>query len=173
MEYIDIYDLNGNMTGRKIPRDYDYSKLAADERLLIVHVCIFNSRREMLLQHRVLTKDRYPGLWDVSAGGFAMSGEDSEGAVKRELREELGIEPESTGMHFVCREPFSIVFDDFYAIFSDPDPAQLKLQREEVSECAWFSESETMAMLSDGRLVDYPEELMKRLFEYAENTAKE
>lgn len=92
MEYLDVYDLAGNKTGKVIERSSDFSNFPEDGRLLLVHVCVFNRKREMLIQRRQLTKDRYPGIWDVSAGGFVASGENSEQAIKRELREELGLD---------------------------------------------------------------------------------
>ena len=164
MEFLDIYDENGIRTGRVIERSSDFSDLREGERLLLVHVCVFNSAGMMLLQRRQLTKDRYPGMWDVSAGGFVSSGEDSFGAIRRELSEELGMTAEDGSIYFVCREPFSVVLDDFYAVFSDIDVSQLQLQEEEVMEAAWFSEQRVLEMLHSGELVDYSEDLIKRMF---------
>ena len=57
-----------------------------------VHILIFNSRGDLLLQRRSIWKDRNPGRWDSSAAGHVDSGEDYRGAAERELREELGVE---------------------------------------------------------------------------------
>ena len=168
MEMIDVYNSDGDKTGKVIPRNSDFSLLDSDDRLLVVHACVFNSEGHMLLQKRRETKDRYPNCWDVSAGGFAMSGESSQEAVKRELREEIGMYLPNERIFYVCREPFSIVFDDFYAVYSDVSLDELKLQYEEVSEAAWFSMGEVLDMLNEGILVDYPEELIKRMFSVAE-----
>lgn len=164
MEYLDIYDLAGNKTGKVIERSSDFSDLPENGRLLLVHVCVFNSRQEMLIQRRQLTKDRYPGIWDVSAGGFVASGEDSEQAIKRELREELGMDDLDLVIKFAHREPFGIVFDDFYIVRADPDIGELKFQEEEVMELAWADRDTVMAGLHDGTFVDYPEELIERMF---------
>jgi isopentenyl-diphosphate delta-isomerase len=56
-----------------------------------VHVLVFNSRREVFLQKRSMTKDTFPGAWDSSASGHLESGEDYDACAIRELREELGI----------------------------------------------------------------------------------
>jgi len=56
-----------------------------------VHVLVFNARGEVFLQKRALTKDTFPGAWDSSASGHVASGEGYDTAVKRELREELGL----------------------------------------------------------------------------------
>src|SRR5215468_7053100 len=61
-----------------------------------VHVLVFNSRGQIFLQKRSLTKDRQPGLWDSSASGHVDSGEDYDACAVRELREELGLRLSST-----------------------------------------------------------------------------
>ena len=58
-----------------------------------VHMLLFNTPGEFLLQKRSIWKDRNPGLWDSSAAGHVDSGESYLEAARRELSEELGIEP--------------------------------------------------------------------------------
>jgi len=57
----------------------------------VVHVLVFNSKGALLLQKRSLHKDVAPGKWDTSVGGHVNSGETLNEAVKREMKEELGI----------------------------------------------------------------------------------
>lgn len=166
MEYLDIYNEERQRTGRIIPRN---GEVFEGERLLVVHVCLFNSKGEMLIQKRQLTKDRYPGCWDVSAGGFVRSGEESEDCVQRELREELGLELTKDKLRYLLTEPFSYVLDDFYLAFGDYDVEQMKLQQEEVSEAMWADWKEIEKMLSEGSFVDYDVSLMERIFTLAEN----
>lgn len=56
-----------------------------------VHILVFNSKGELFLQKRVLTKDENPGLWDTSAAGHVNTGEDYRTGAERELLEELSI----------------------------------------------------------------------------------
>jgi isopentenyl-diphosphate delta-isomerase len=56
-----------------------------------VHILILTSGGELLIQKRTTSKDRYPGYWDISAGGHVHVGESYEAAARRELMEELGI----------------------------------------------------------------------------------
>lgn len=58
----------------------------------VVHMHLFNSRGELFLQKRALTKDLLPGYWDTSVGGHIGQGESPEEALKREAMEELGLE---------------------------------------------------------------------------------
>ena len=56
-----------------------------------VHIFVFNSRRELLLQKRSALKDEYPLCYTSSASGHLSAGESYETAAPRELEEELGL----------------------------------------------------------------------------------
>lgn len=57
----------------------------------VVHLHIFNARGELFLQKRPAWKDIQPGRWDTAVGGHIAYGESVEEALRREVREELGI----------------------------------------------------------------------------------
>src|SRR5438874_11572653 len=57
-----------------------------------VHVLVFNSRGQVFLQKRSMSKDRQPGLWDSSASGHLDCSEDYDACALRELREEIGLQ---------------------------------------------------------------------------------
>lgn len=54
-------------------------------------VLVRNSAGKVYVHRRTVTKDVYPGMYDVMAGGVILSGEDPYDAAVRELGEELGI----------------------------------------------------------------------------------
>jgi len=56
-----------------------------------VHVLLFNSEGELLLQKRSENKDIQPGKWDTSVGGHLDPGENYKIAACREMHEELGV----------------------------------------------------------------------------------
>lgn len=55
------------------------------------YVLVFNSAGEIFVHQRTVTKDVYPGYFDVAAGGVVVAGESYDASAKRELEEELGI----------------------------------------------------------------------------------
>ena len=57
----------------------------------VVHLHVFNSKGEVYLQRRPDWKDIQPGKWDTAVGGHIDYGETPEDALRREVREELGI----------------------------------------------------------------------------------
>jgi len=56
-----------------------------------VFIAVISSRGELLVHRRALTKDIWPGWWDVAVGGVMSPGESADAAAIRELHEELGI----------------------------------------------------------------------------------
>lgn len=69
----------------------------------VVHLHVFNSNGDLYLQKRPAWKDIQPSKWDTACGGHIDLGEDVKTALKREVREELGITeftPEDMG-HYV------------------------------------------------------------------------
>lgn len=57
----------------------------------VVHLHVFNGKGELYLQKRPEWKDIQPGKWDTSVGGHVDLGENVEDALRREVREELGM----------------------------------------------------------------------------------
>lgn len=167
-EYLDIYDAAGIPTGRRLARDdatMYKTGLGPGDRLLLAHLCLFDSKGRMLIQQRQRSKKTFPGLWDVSCGGHADSGEDSLTAVLRECEEELGIPMKAEDLKFFRRIPFSYVLDDFYLTRSDLLPADFTLQEEELAAVRWASRSEVLEMRRSGDFVDYDYDLLEDLFQ--------
>ena len=70
----------------------------------VVHLHVYNSKGELYLQKRPEWKDIQPGKWDTAVGGHIDLGECVDDALRREVREELGIN--SFKPEFIARYVF-------------------------------------------------------------------
>ena len=104
----------------------------------MVHICLFNAKGQLLIQQRQLDKIGYQGLWDVTAAGSALAGENSASAAARELWEEMGIRHDFHGERPFYTINFPDGFDDVYLIEkNDVALSNLRLQQEEVRDAKW------------------------------------
>jgi len=139
VEYLDVLDDTGIPTGEiksrpAVHRDGDLHRA--------VHVWIVNDRNEVLIQKRSSVIDVFPNLWDISLAGHVQSGEGSGAAVRRELKEELGITVEegdlqpvgTVALHLRDREKFDNQLCDLFVLRRTIDPEQIKKQKQEVAE---------------------------------------
>ena len=152
MELWDIYDKNRNLTGRKMQRG---SEFGDDDFHLVVHVCIFNSKNEMLIQQRQPWKNGWPNMWDLTVGGSALANETSVEAAERETLEEIGYKIDLSNERPFFTINFENGFDDYYIIEKDIDIKYLKLQYEEVQSVRWATKDEILQLVADGKFIDY------------------
>lgn len=162
MELWDVYDLNRNKTNRTTIRG---NELQPGDYHLVVHVCIFNSNGEMLIQQRQPFKVGWSNMWDITVGGSAVSGDSSQTAAQRELYEEIGLEFDFENIRPHLTMHFERGFDDIYLIEKDVDLHTLRLQYEEVQDVKWASEEEILSLIDTGEFIPYYESLIQLLFE--------
>lgn len=98
----------------------------------VVHLHVFNGKGHLFLQKRPRWKDIQPMKWDTACGGHVDYGETIEEALRREVREELGI------LSFIPHHIKNYVFESnierelvnvFYTIYDGiitPSPDELE-----------------------------------------------
>lgn len=87
-EYFPIVTEDGNVIGKATRKECHSGTFLLHP---VIHLHVFNSQGELYLQKRAMDKDIQPGKWDTSVGGHVDYGEETEEALKREVREELEI----------------------------------------------------------------------------------
>lgn len=161
MELFDLYDKDRNLIGQTIERG---KPLPENCYRLVIHICVFNSNGEMLIQKRQPFKKSWSGLWDISVGGCVVAGENSQLGATRELKEELGIEHSFENERPVLSVNFDNGFDDYYIISKDVEISDLVLQPEEVEIAKWASYDEIEELLNSDEFIPYHKELIKLMF---------
>lgn len=87
-ELLDVLDAQGRAMAR-LPRDEVHAKGLLHR---CVHVFVLDPGQRLWLQRRALDRELWPGLWTSTASGHVEAGEPEEGAARRELAEEMGLE---------------------------------------------------------------------------------
>lgn len=99
---------------------------------------------ELLWQRRSDKIDRYPGDYDISAGGHVNLGESLVEAAVRETREEIGAEISASDLRFVTERGFNRNrFAWIYAVDFSGRTEEFHFDDKEVSEVRWVPFSET------------------------------
>jgi len=165
MEIWDVYDINRIKTGTMERGD----KFKDDAHTCVMHICIFNSKGEMLIQQRQKFKRTWPNMWDLSVGGHNVVGETPQESAERELFEELGIKKDFTGIrpHFTIN--FIHGFDDYFFLMQDIDLKDIKMQDEEVQAVRWASREEIKNMIDEGEFIGYYKSLIDLIFDSSTN----
>ena len=161
MELWDVYDENRQKTGRTMVRG---EKIRPGEYHLVIHVCLFNSKGEMLIQKRTMQKASFPGLWDLSVGGSAVAGDTGKAAAARETAEELGVKIDFSAIRPYATMQFKTGFDDVFLVEKDLSLSELSLQKEEVEAAKWASLKEILEMIRTGEFIAYTPEYIRLLF---------
>ncbi|WP_332646642.1 NUDIX hydrolase [Lysinibacillus sp. 54212] len=162
METWDLYDKHRNKIEKQITRG---DAMLPNEFHVVVHVCIFNSKGEMLIQQRQPFKHGWSNLWDITCGGSAIAGDTSQQAASRELFEELGIHYNFDNMRPQLTINFERGFDDYYLIEHNVDLNELTLQAEEVQAAKWASKEEIFMLMEQKMFIPYYESMIAFLFE--------
>jgi len=104
-----------------------------------VHLILFNSKNEILLQKRAMNKKWSPGLYTYSVSG-TVGDESYDECIKREIQEELGISIPAryAFKHLVCDKNGKA----FHAIFVGETDMEIIPDYGEMSEIRWVLANE-------------------------------
>ena len=161
MEILDLYTADREKTGRTMVRG---EETPAGCYRLVVHVCIFNNKGQLLIQQRQPFKEGWPNKWDISVGGSAIAGDTSSMAAERETREELGLELDLSNVRPIITVHWENGFDDYYVLTQNVDLNSLHLQPEEVQAVRWATAEEIIRMIDSGEFIPYEKSLIELLF---------
>ena len=147
-EYWDIYNVNREFTGKTIKRGEPFGE---NEYYVCCEVWIVNSKNQMLVTQRHPDK-KAGGQWEFTGGGV-LSGETTQLAAVREVKEELGICLNETDLELHDVYKHRNYFMDIFVVRKDIDLKELTLQLDEVVDAKYLSSDEIANMIAEGKVV--------------------
>lgn len=146
MELWDAYDKNFNklempplIRGEKIPNGVYH---------LVCEVLVRHIDGDYLIMQRDFRK-HLGGMWEATAGGSALQGENALDCAKRELDEETGAVPCSLKqLGVVICDSHNSIYCEFLCV-TDMEKNAVKLQDAETIDYKWISEEELLSMQKD------------------------
>ena len=142
MEYNDIYDAQGNPTGRTHLRGAPWK---AGEYGLVVCVWVYDGNGKLLLTRRAPGKS-FAGTWENS-GGAAQAGETSRQAIARELFEETGIKALPEEFEFMGADRDNHTHYHFYCLKRQTPISEVVLLPGETDGVKWATFDQIHAMI--------------------------
>lgn len=163
-EILDIYDNFGNKTGRVVERGNKNEVFSDNEHIAVAIIYIENNDGDFLIQKT--SKDK--GSHYSSTGGHVVHGEDPLTTIKREVKEELGIDISNDNiisLGNICVD-FPVRF--IFYLKKDIDLRNLNIQKEEVESVSYMSVKKIKEVLDKGLMNKGHYVVLEKVLEYLE-----
>ena len=144
-EVLDLYDNNFNKLDKTIVRRVD--KIPEDANIMMSYILIKNNDKYLLEQ----ATERNHFKWAIP-GGHVLTNEDGEQGLKRELREELGLENLCFEYIDTIKFPYNNYIFNIYLTNDEVDVSKLVLQPDEVLQVKWYSKNEILELIKEGKI---------------------
>ena len=168
VEQFDILDINGNPTGKTADKG---TQLNDGQYYLGIHIYIYNSSFEFLLQQRSHNKEFLPGGWDVLLE-HVIAGETSLEGALRGIKEEIGLTFLTNNIHYAGKFVWDTYHHiiDVYFLKTDVNINDLTLQPTEVINAKMVSSDE---MLNHVKNMEYRPLEYRKFIEFEINNITE
>ena len=145
-ELLEIVDGDGRVLGTE-KRSVVHGNPALLHR--VIHVLVFNTAGQLLLQKRSMNKDTAPGKWDTSVGGHCNPGEADSAAAIREMDEELGIKGHP--VDFLYRHIYrNRIESELVSTFLCRYDGEISFNRDEIDDVAYWDLEDIRSKLGSG-----------------------
>mgnify|MGYP002853424098 CR=1 FL=1 len=146
MELLDVYDDQGQKTGKIIERGVLNGSLNDREHIAVAIIFIENSNHEFLIQK---TSEQKGGLYS-STGGHVGHNEKPIDTIKREVLEELGIDISHDSIMDLGYLIFDFPIRFVFYLQKDVNLNDIILQQEEVDSVSYMSYDELHHIIEKG-----------------------
>ena len=149
MELVDVYDNNGNVTGRTIIRGDKTAVLNENEHIAVAVIFIENENGEFLIQK---TSEEKGGEYS-STGGHVDSGETPLTTIKREVKEELGYNIDNEKIEEYGFMLYDMPIRYLYYLKKNIPLSELTIQKEEVAFVEYMSVSKIKELIESNQML--------------------
>jgi isopentenyldiphosphate isomerase len=139
IEYWDLYSKNRVKLGKLHKRGDSFTDGTYH---IVVNIWIVNSNSEVLIAQRHTKKELWGGLWECSASGSVLAGENSLQGALRETYEEIGVSLSAADMVLLETIIRKHDFRDTFLVRKDIDIKDLIFHPDEVINAKWVTEQE-------------------------------
>ena len=150
MEYLDVVDEKGQPTGQVVERSVAHREGIPHRTSHVWLLRIHDGVLQVLLQKRCMTKDSFPGCYDISSAGHIPAGMDFAESAIRELGEELGVKALASDLIY-CGDRFTVKdnifhgqpfhdrqFSRVYLLWLEQPADAFTVQEEEIDSVMWM-----------------------------------
>ena len=148
MEIWDAYLEDGTLAGCDLIRG---NQIPDGLYHLVCEIIVRHKDGTYLLMQRDYNKVTYPGLYEASAGGSAIKGENAIEAAKRELKEETGIDAKELKQIYRSTSCNTIYTGFLYE--TEIDKNSIVLQEEETISFLWLKKEEFLNFIESDKYV--------------------
>ena len=165
VELLDVYDDNGVKTGKVVKRGIKDSSFNDGEHIAVAIIYIENDNNEFLIQK---TSKQKGGIYS-STGGHVNHGEEPIDTIKREVKEELGVDISNDNIIDLGYIIFDFPIRFIFYLRKNVDLNDVILQKEEVDSVSYMTHNEIRNIIEKGLMHKAHSKVLERVLEYKNN----
>ena len=165
MELLDVYNDNGEVTGRIVERGTKDASFAPGEHIAVAIIYIENDKNEFLIQK---TSKQKGGNYS-STGGHVNHNEKPIETIKREVKEELGIDISNDFIVDLGYLLFDFPIRFVFYLRKNIDLNDVVIQEEEVESVSYMNENDLRDIIEKGLMHKAHAKVLERVLEYKKN----
>lgn len=162
MELLDVYNSNGEKTGKVVERGTKDENFGPDEHIAVAIIYIENNEGKFLIQKTSPEK----GNIYSSTGGHIDHGETPKETIVREVKEELGLDISNENIidlgHICVDFPVRFIF----YLKKDVDIDSLILEKSEVESVQFLTIEELKKIIQDGKMHKGHSIVLEKVLDY-------